>query len=372
MCGIVGFSGNFPDTLFFNALQALDHRGPDDSGYFFSDTHPIALGHTRLSILDLSSLGHQPMFSPCGEVAIVFNGEIYNYRQLREELRLVGYAFNSDTDTEVLLNLYLHCGDQLLHRLNGIFTFAIWDGRSSSLLMARDPIGVKPFYYYTGSDGFAFSSELKSLIQLVPHARQLNYSSIQSYLTYLYSPGESIPLCNFYKLLPVHSLSITDGQYQTINRWYQLPTLSPPQKKLSLDACRNGLVDSLRSAVHSQLVSDVPVGAFLSGGLDSSSIVAFAREIVPDINCFTIDVRGSSNDGFSNDLPFARRVSHHLDVPLQVVEVDSSQLISGIEYMVWQLDEPLADPAPLNALLIRTLARQQGVKVHLSGAGGDD
>ena len=132
-------------TLFFNALQALDHRGPDDSGYFFSDTHPIALGHTRLSILDLSSLGHQPMFSPCGEVAIVFNGEIYNYRQLREELRLVGYAFNSDTDTEVLLNLYLHCGDQLLHRLNGIFTFAIWDGRSSSLLMARDPIGVKPF-----------------------------------------------------------------------------------------------------------------------------------------------------------------------------------------------------------------------------------
>ena len=147
--------------------------------------------------------------------------------------------------------------------------------------------------------------------------------------------------------------------------------LSPPQKKLSLDACRNGLVDSLRSAVHSPLVSDVPVGAFLSGGLDSSSIVAFAREIVPDINCFTIDVRGSSNDGFSNDLPFARRVSHHLDVPLQVVEVDSSQLISGIEYMVWQLDG-LADPAPLNALLISSLARQQGVKVLLSGAGGDD
>lgn len=372
MCGIVGFSGNFSEVLFFNALKSLNHRGPDDSGFVFFDSNFVGLGHTRLSILDLSSLGHQPMISHCGNIVIIFNGEIYNYRELREELLLKGYSFNSDSDTEVLLNLYLHCGDNLMQRLNGIFSFSIWDARSSSLLIARDAIGVKPLYYYNGPLGFAFSSELKSLIELVPSSKSLNYSCIQSYLTFLYSPGESLPLQDFSKLLPGHAISIKGGCITRSWCWYQLPVFSDPRPFTSLDHCLTGVVDHLRSAVHKQLVSDVPVGAFLSGGLDSSSIVAFAREVVPDINCFTIDVRGVGKEGFSNDLPFARRVSNYLDVPLHVVQVDSSQLSSGIERMVWQLDEPLADPAPLNALLISTLAREQGVKVLLSGAGGDD
>ncbi len=372
MCGIAGFSGEFAEHSLTKALESLDHRGPDDSGSYFSESRTTALGHTRLSILDLSILGHQPMVSPCSKVAVVFNGEIYNYVQLRDELRCKGFVFQSVSDTEVLLNLYLDCGEKLMRSLNGIFSFAIWDERISTLLIARDAFGVKPLYYYSGSSKFAFSSELKSLIHLVPHSKKLDYSAIQSYLTFLYCPGNSTPLADIHKLLPGHALLIKEGQISRQWNWYSLPVFSTPPLVTSLDNCLNGLVDHLRSAVHSQLISDVPLGAFLSGGLDSSAIVAFAREIIPDISCFTIEVSGVEDEGFSDDLPFARHVSKYLDVNLEIVQVDAAQMASGIEQMVWQLDEPLADPAALNVLFISQLARRQGIKVLLSGAGGDD
>ena len=388
MCGIAGFSltnSALPirDWEKF-ARQALAHRGPDDSGIFEDLKQGITLIHTRLSILDLSPMGHQPMISEDNNVALVFNGEIYNYQELRSELKAEGYIFRGTSDTEVLLALYLQLRDEsikkpcshaissALRRINGIFAFAIWDKESQALLLARDALGVKPLYIQHANNGIYFSSECKALPS-VPLT--LDPPSLDRYLTFLWSPGEGTPAAEICKLTAGQAIWVANGEIHETFSWK-----SPIRFNQAIS--RNAYVmpgkfirgteKFLRQAVHRQLISDVPVGAFLSGGLDSSSVVAFAREQNPDLRCFTIDVSGTDDEGFSDDLPYARRVATHLGVPLEVVQVDTARMAADLEEMVWQLDEPLADPAPLNVLYISRLAREHGIKVLLSGAGGDD
>jgi asparagine synthase (glutamine-hydrolysing) len=384
MCGIAGHSllpGVTPCPDWHSTAQAaLGHRGPDDSGVFEDRGQSIGLVHTRLSILDLTPLGHQPMLSSDGRVALVFNGEIYNFRALRDELESLGHRFRGASDTEVLLNLYLehrHTGShtiadiaRLLRRLNGIFAFALWDADRQALLLARDAFGVKPLYYQPSAGGLHFASEIKALPP-IPHT--LDPAAVDRYLSFLWCPGDGTPAAEVRKLGPGEAMWVAQGAIQEHGVWYLLPAFARtrPAPLSRQDAIR-GTGAHLRQAVHRQMVADVPVGAFLSGGLDSSSVVAFARELNPEIHCFTIDVRQAGAEGFANDLPYARNVARHLDVDLQVVQVDAAQMAAELETMVWQLDEPLADPAPLNALHISILARQQGIKVLLSGAGGDD
>jgi asparagine synthase (glutamine-hydrolysing) len=332
----------------------------------------LGLAFARLSILDLSSLGHQPMHSADGAVVLVFNGEIYNFRELRADLEAQGISFRGHSDTEVLLNLYLAEGDAMLSRLNGIFAFALWDSRQQALLIARDALGVKPLYYAALDGRFAFASEIKALLHLVPQSGELDVASLHRYLSFLWCPGEGTPLKAVRKLLPGEAMWVRAGSIERRWAWYQLPAFRGVTADLDENAALQGTVAHLRQAVQRQMVADVPVGAFLSGGLDSSAIVAFAREINPDIHCFTIESAGGQEDGDTDDLPYARRVARHLNVPLEVVKIDSSRMAGDLERMVWQLDEPLADPAPLNVLYISELARQQGMKVLLSGAGGDD
>ena len=376
MCGIAGIAVSVSVALDSFALRAslsaITHRGPDDSGVFESSAHGIGLTHARLSIVDLSPLGHQPMIGADGAVVLVFNGEIYNFRELRADLEARGVSFLGHSDTEVLLNLYLAEGEAMLSQLNGIFAFALWDGRKQALLIARDALGVKPLYYAVRAGYFAFASEIKALLHLVPQAPELDVASLHRYLSFLWCPGEGTPLRAVRKLLPGEAMWVRTGQIERRWTWYQLPVFRGVSADLGQQAALAGTVSHLRQAVHRQIVADVPVGAFLSGGLDSSAIVAFAREINPDIHCFTIESKGGQEDGDADDLPYARKVAKHLNVPLEVVTIDSSRMAGDLERLVWQLDEPLADPAPLNVLYICELARQQGIKVLLSGAGGDD
>jgi asparagine synthase (glutamine-hydrolysing) len=370
MCGIAGFSGAFSQESLREAGDLIAHRGPDDSGMFVHRN--VGLVHRRLSIIDVSSTGAQPMASPDGAVVVTFNGEIYNYRELRRELLNRGVAFRGHSDTEVLVHLYLAEGDAALRRLNGIFAFALWDARDGSLLVARDALGVKPLYYAQTGRGFAFASEIKALLRLMPELRDLDPVALHRYLTFLYCPGEGTPLRDVRKLGPGEALRVHAGRIVRRWTWYQLPYFRAPARPLEQTEAVAGTVSHLRTAVHRQLVADVPVGSFLSGGLDSSAVVAFAREQVPDLRCFTIESVGEQDSGFVDDLPYARRVARHLGVELDVVTVDAAHMVDDLERMVWQLDEPLADPASLNVLYISQLARRNGVKVLLSGAGGDD
>ena len=388
MCGIAGFSHHsntaFSTALIAGVLQQLAHRGPDGNGSYIDQSHGVCLLHTRLSVLDVSPSGHQPMLSPDNSVALVFNGEIYNFKELREELTSNGFSFNGFSDTEVLLNLYLYSrGNSLspesfdrishmLNRLNGIFSFSIWDKRLNAILIARDSFGVKPLYYHSSADFFQFSSELKAISGNVPP--ELDVDALHKYLTFLWCPGASTPLNGVKKLGPGEMIWVSQGQIINHTRWFNLESIISSPKRNSTPSVDTitSVASGLRQAVHRQMVSDVPLGAFLSGGLDSSSIVAFASEINPDIETFTIKVDGLSDEGFSDDLPYASRVANHLGVNLNVINVDAHQIASSINEMVWQLDEPLADIAPLNARFICSFARSQGIKVLLSGAGGDD
>jgi len=382
MCGIAGYVSAPEQALDVNVLAevkaALHHRGPDDAGIFQDSVQGVCLVHTRLSILDLSSLGHQPMCSNDGRVTIVFNGEIYNYQELRSELQAEGHKFKSHSDTEVLLQLYLACRDSnadlsaALCRLNGIFAFALWDSECGSLLLARDALGVKPLYYYMVDGQFSFASEIKGLLPLAPSLGSLDAAALGRYLSFLWCPGDGTPVQNIKKLGAGEFMWVREGVIEERVIWYRLPAFRSIGCDLRESNAVSGTVKHLRAAVHRQLVADVPVGAFLSGGLDSSSVVAFARELNPDIRCFTIETTGGAENGTVDDLPYARRVAEHLGVPLEVVSIDAKRMANDIEGMVAQLDEPLADPAPLNVLYISRLAREQGVKVLLSGAGGDD
>ena len=372
MCGIAGFSGNFHADLLDRMNAAQVHRGPDGKGAYLSKDKQVGLAHTRLSIIELSSAGHQPMISDDGKVIITFNGEIYNYRELRKDLERQGVVFKSGSDTEVLLKLYQQDRTCFLKRLNGVFAFAIWDASSSTLLIARDGIGVKPLYYAETSRGFLFASEIKAILQESTVSRELNLDAIRYYFTYLYSPSEATMLKQVYKVAPGEAIWIKESRLIKRETFYQLPMCESERVMNVRDAAKE-LATLIRQAVQRQMVADVEVGAFLSGGLDSSAVVAFARKLgsARQFQCFTIGFKDQHQKEMIEDLPYANRVAKHLDVKLNTIYV-GHEMIDHLDEMIHHLDEPQADPAALNVLFISELAKQQGIKVLLSGSGGDD
>ena len=374
MCGIAGFVGSFDEDLLHRMSFAMAHRGPDDFGHWVSPSDGVGLATRRLSIIDLSPQGHQPMVDASASAVISFNGEIFNYRQLRHELERSGFAFRSNSDTEVLLNLYLRDGVGMLSRLNGMFAFAIWDLESRTLFLARDGVGVKPLYYVETSRGFMFASEMKSLLQNPAVPREIDPLAIQHYLAYMYCPAPRTMLRAVRKLEPGHAMVVREGRVQRKWQYYDLP-YAERQDAMSEDEAVARVHEALAQAVGRQMVADVPVGAFLSGGLDSSAIVAFARNLTPQskLQCFTIGFRDDAlrREGFADDLFYARQVAAALDVDLHVIDV-GPEMIEQFETMIYHLDEPQADLAALNVLFICRLAREHGLKVLLSGAGGDD
>ena len=374
MCGIAGFSGRFSGDLLVAMGAAVAHRGPDGSGEMHERAAGVGLAHRRLAILDPSPAGAQPMWDAERRACIVFNGEIYNFLALRRELEADGHAFRGCSDTEVLLQLYVRDGEAMLGRLDGIFALGIWDAVRGVLLLARDGLGVKPLYWAQTSEGVLFASEIKSLLCHPGLDRALEPRALVSHLSLLWAPAPTTILARVRKLEPGAAMELSDGRIRRHWFHYRLPVraqAAPRDGQEAVDAVRQALI----RAVDAQLVSDVPVGSFLSGGLDSSAVVACARAARPglDLPCFTIALedRLARQEGIVSDLPYAERAARHLGVALHRVSV-GPEMADDVPRMLWHLDEPMADPAPLNVLYIARLARAQGIKVLLSGAGGDD
>lgn len=370
MCGIVGGLG-LGEWPIEPMVSAIAHRGPDHQAHFVDGQ--LFLGHTRLSILDPSPNGHQPMHSTDGNVVIVFNGEIYNHLDIRQQLPPANYRSTSDTET--LLHAYQYWGIDFVKRLNGIFAFALYDRQLETLFVARDRFGVKPCYYICTENYFAFSSELKALLPVLQDA-SINEKAVANYLTFLWSPGTDTMFKEVHKLEMGHVLRIQlrGGKIEKQDSlFYQIPfhgIYTVESESRLIDQCE----DLLLRAVERQLLSDVPVGFFLSGGLDSSLIVALARKLHPDrhLSCFTIDAGNDiADEGFTNDLTYAKWVANHLKVDLHVVKADIN-IVRDFDQMIWHLDEPQADAAPLNVANICQEARRQGIKVLLGGTAGDD
>jgi asparagine synthase (glutamine-hydrolysing) len=373
MCGIIGVVGKFEKANFLNALSKIAHRGPDDTGIFYHNY--LSLGHQRLSIQDLSENGHQPMQSVDGDWTIIFNGEIYNHLDIRKELESK-YVFKSSGDTETLLYAFIEYGVDILKRLNGIFSFAIFNHKLDELYIVRDQFGIKPLYYYLKDEILIFGSEIKSFREFDDFDEDIDVKSILNYITFLWSPGDKTPFLNVKKLLPGHfvKLNIRDLTSVSVNKYYEIP-FNGIYLDLSEEQIIAGLEQHLIKAVERQLLSDVPVAFFLSGGLDSSAVVAIAKKLRPSerLRCYTIkNSDGNMEDeGFADDLFYARKLSKILDLDLIEVEVDVN-IISDFDKMIYHLDEPQADAAPLNVLKICERALEDGYRVLLGGTAGDD
>ena len=372
MCGITGIVSSKASDYIQKMTDVLVHRGPDDTGIFIN--HNVAFGHQRLSILDLSENGHQPMISANGRYIIIFNGEIYNHWEIRKKLE-GKYLFKSSSDTETILYGYIEYKKELFNQLNGIFAIAIYDNQTNELVIARDHFGIKPLYYYFDGDNFLFSSEIKSLIEFPDFNKKLDYSSLSNYLYFLWSPGSDTPFELCKKLLPGHYITVNTKKIKslTIQKYYEIPFNGTYAKKTE-EIWINELDEKLTKAIERQLLSDVPVGFFLSGGLDSSLIVAIAKKLQPNnkLKCYTIDSKSDNKkDGDLEDLPYAKKVAEYLNVNLEIVKADID-ILRDFDKMIYHLDEPQADPAPLNVSNICQKAREQGYIVLLGGTACDD
>ena len=372
MCGICGYIGCHRPELLEPMCSSMAHRGPDDSGTWHDAQSGVGLGHRRLSIIDLSSAGHQPMANSDGTVQLSYNGEIYNFQDHCKSLEAKGYRFRGRSDTEVLLYLYEEYGIDFLNMLNGIFALAIWDSKRKELLLARDHAGVKPLYYWQDGSRLFFASEIKALLSIPEIPRNLNRDAIPTYLTFLWVPGEETMLESVRKLEPGHYLTWRDGRIET-KQWFTLDYTA--DNSVSNQEWIERVRETFLRTTQRQMVSDAPLGAFLSGGLDSSSIVACMRRSFPDrkINCYTIACKEKdmAREGFADDYPYAKKVAelHNINLKKQVISEDIQSLLPKI---VYHLDEPDADPAAILTYIISRRAHEDGVKVLLSGTGGDE
>jgi asparagine synthase (glutamine-hydrolysing) len=361
MCGIAGIVA--PEAIRYRPalgrmVEALSHRGPDGSG-----THLFpgcALGHTRLSIVDLNT-GDQPMLAADGTFAITFNGEIYGFREIKQGLK--DYCFHTTSDTEVILALYQTYGKNFLQHLPGMFAFAIWDEREQTLIAARDRFGEKPFYYAWGSGGeFLFASEIKSLTASGLLRPRLSRESLIHYLRYLYVHPFRTIYSNVFVLPPAHGLRL-NGKKLSVERYWQLPATSEVLREQ--DAIEE-FQRLFERAVQRQLIADVPVGSFLSGGLDSSSVVAVASQNYPGLKTFSFGFRDSINE-----LPFARQIAELYGTDHIELEDQQANLAELLIEMAQVYDEPFADSSNIPTYLISQAARCYG-KVVITGDGGDE
>ena len=365
MCGICGIYNFKNERIERNDLKkmndALTHRGPDDSGLFVDEN--IGLGHQRLSIIDLSPAGHQPMFYD--DLIIVFNGEIYNFQEEREKLIEEGYKFKSKTDTEVILALYKKYGKDCLKYLRGMFAFAIWNKKNKTLFCARDRFGKKPFKYYLDSKSFIFASELKAILTLKKIKREVDWKAISDYLTLQYAPHPKMGFKNIFKLPQAHYLEIKNGKIK-IERYWDLNY----SNKLDLterEWCEK-LENKLEEAVKLRMISDVPLGAFLSGGADSSAVVAMMSKYTSKVKTFSVGFREKKYD----ELNFAKIVAKQYNTEHQELIIEPKDFNAGlIEKLVYQYEEPYADPSQLPTFLLAEFTKKY-VTVALNGDGGDE
>tara|TARA_B100000780_G_scaffold278588_2_gene252665 strand:- start:9989 stop:11869 length:1881 start_codon:yes stop_codon:yes gene_type:complete len=366
MCGIAGFS-NFHlqegSEAELEAMgQAIYHRGPDAGGIYLDEQ--IGLCHRRLSILDLSEAGNQPMYSADGSLVIVFNGEIYNFLEIRAELEQQGVTFKSHTDTEVILALYAREGVKCLEKLNGMFAFALWDKNTQELFIARDRLGKKPLYYYTEGDRFAFGSEIKAILALKDIPREIRLDAVYDFFAYQYVPDPKSIFQHINKLPPAHYMLLNKNGFSIHEYWdvsfKNISTQSEEEHKAQLKAL-------LEKVTRQRMISDVPLGAFLSGGVDSSGVVAMMAEAseTPVKTC-TI---GFDDEKF-NEADFAKEIAEKYNTEHHEFTVHQN-VAEQLEHIAGFFDEPFADPSLVPTYFVSELARK-AVTVALAGDGGDE
>jgi asparagine synthase (glutamine-hydrolysing) len=375
MCGIAGYLGRLTPEILRGMAADIAHRGPDGEGIWADVAAGIGLAHRRLSIIDPTSAAAQPMASCGGRYQTIFNGEIYNFSFLGEELRRLGYSFNPNSDTAIIGPLYDLHGAAMLKKLSGIFAFALWDREKGELFVARDGFGVKPLYYTELlGGGVAFASELKALISVPGVDAGLDFKALSDYLTYLWSPGERTLLRKVRKLPPGHFLRADRSGFRIAHWHEQAASPIATAGRVNVRDLVSRLGELIDEVVGDQCLSDVPIGAFLSGGVDSSAVVAsmVATGHAPQQTyCIGFDGEGMTGEGFDDDLVHAREVARRMGAPLTPVIV-GPPTGDDLETLVYMLDEPEADPAALYVAAIAKAARADGVKVLLGGVGGDD
>jgi len=366
MCGICGKINTdgrpVDEALIRRMASTLHHRGPDDEGVYAEGN--IGLGHRRLSIIDLSPAGHQPMCNEDGTVWIVFNGEVYNYQALRSQLLAHGHRFKSNSDTEAILHLYEEEGPECVKKLKGMFAFAIWDGRDRTLFLARDRVGKKPLFYYLDDDCLIFGSEIKAILEDPKVKREPDYVAIHHYLTWQSVPSPFSAFSGIKKLPPAHYLVCRGGKAE-LARYWCLSYL--PKQDLNVHDLKEEVIGRLREAVRMRMISDVPLGAFLSGGIDSSAVVALMAETMSaPVKTFSIGFKEESY----NELKFARMVADQYKTEHTefIVEPDALDVLPKL---VWHYNEPFADPSAIPTYYVSKLAREH-VTVILNGDGGDE
>jgi len=379
MCGITGVYAYgargldlSPATL-DRMTDAMSHRGPDGRGVHFDAAHRIGLGHRRLSIIDLSELGRQPMANGDGTTWIVFNGEIYNHAVLRKELEAKGVRFRSRCDTEVILRLYEHSGDACVDRLLGMFAFAIWDSKRSRLFLARDRIGIKPLVYCDQGGHFLFASEIRALLEHPAVPRRMDGQSLYHNLSFLSTPSPGTMFEGIRKLPAGHRM-VVDSSGVRVERWWD--ALDAPRLPASAWADEEAVVAEVRSklktAICDRMMSDVPFGVFLSGGIDSSANVALMSECTDlPVETFTVGFEGQGTDAL-NELHHARRIAKMYRANHHEVVIDHQSVLDYMPSLIDQQDEPNLDPVCVPLYYVSKLARDNGIKVIQVGEGSDE
>ena len=398
MCGIAGIISPHPEGRIGAMLKSIEHRGRDDEGVWTSaavdgEGRQVCLGHRRLSIIDTSEAGHQPMGYAGGRYSVTFNGEIYNYRDLRAQLEKLNHRFRTDCDTEVLLAAYAEWGVGALARLNGMFAFALWDADERELILARDRLGIKPLYYAFGArdesgvnanggdaanpagQSFLFASEIKAILASGLVERALDAEALNQYLTFLWTPDPHTVFRGIHKLPPAHVLTWRAGEV-TVREWWDV-SFDEIEEGRSEDWWRERVLETLERVVGMEMVSDVPLGAFLSGGVDSSSIVALMNRHSGGgggrrVSTYTVGIEPADlrYDIIPDDAQWARRVGKLLDTDYHelMLKPDVCDLLPKL---VYHMDEPVADPAVITSYLVSRAARES-LTVLLSGVGGDE
>ncbi|OLE73173.1 MAG: asparagine synthase (glutamine-hydrolyzing) [Actinobacteria bacterium 13_1_20CM_2_66_18] len=369
MCGICGVAGGDPargGELVQRMCGSMVHRGPDDEGSIHLDG--VTLGMRRLSIIDIEG-GHQPMSNEDSTVWVIQNGEIYNHRQLREQLLAAGHRFATKSDTEVLVHGYEEWGERMIERLNGMFAFALLDRRKASLLLARDRMGIKPLHYAIDGERFVFASELKALLQDRALRKGIDPVALDEYLEYEFVPSPRSIVRGVNKLRPGHTLSWSLADRRPAVRRYWAPELNLERAggPGNLDEECGRLRDALREAVRKELISDVPVGVFLSGGIDSSAVTAMMTQLGGDVKSFSVGFAEPSFDESGH----ARDVARHLGTEHHELTLEPAALLGLIPRLSLLLDEPLGDASIIPTYLLSAFTRQH-VKVALGGDGGDE
>jgi len=367
MCGITGvleFANAVDPAILRRMSDAISHRGPDDDGIYTSG--PAGLAMRRLSIVDLAT-GHQPLSNEDGSIWIIFNGEIYNHAALRPQVESRGHVYRTHSDTETIVHLYEDLGSDCLQQLSGMFAFAIWDARRQTLFLARDRVGIKPLYYHVDAERLIFGSEIKAILAHPAIDAPFNRATLPEYLAFGYLSGEETMYTGIRKLMPGHWMEIDSrGQIKT-DRYWDL-TIAPPDSTRSESNYVQTYRDLLAQSVSSHLMSDVPLGVFLSGGLDSSAVAALMTKIRgTPVETFSV---GYAEDTYS-ELPHARAVAKHLNSNHREVLVSQQDFFSALPHLIWHEDEPIAWPSSVPLYFVARLARER-VKVVLTGEGADE